>query len=177
MNEKETVYLVRSNGLYKIGRTNDFPKRLKQMQTGNPYVIEPIRIYKTEHSAELESFLHNRLQQYHFRGEWFQSIIIDDVTRLVEEFEKTKEVYERHKLSVIDPYESNLIKGGQQREQRAKDYDLRLEEILSKNYSIPYKKYIIFKAGLWNWAMTTDIIERYGIDKDKFKRVREREYN
>ena len=64
-------YLVRSfNNYYKIGKTNNIRKRLKQLETSNPE-IELVGV-SDEFSEE---FLHKKFKKYRVKGEWF---IFDD---------------------------------------------------------------------------------------------------
>ena len=76
---KEGLYIVHVVGsdMYKIGATRDFRSRLKNMQTGNPYVIEIFNFYHRSNYHELESLLHKKYKEKSIGGEWFRFNRID----------------------------------------------------------------------------------------------------
>jgi hypothetical protein len=61
------TYLLKSNGLYKIGKSKDPHKRLSQIKTGNPDV--QLITYGTGSS---ESYLHTLFAKNRVSGEWFK---------------------------------------------------------------------------------------------------------
>ena len=66
-NSLSQVYLVRSFGnYYKIGKTNNIEKRLKQLGTSNPKItlIGLTHLYS-------EELLHKKFKDYRVKGEWF----------------------------------------------------------------------------------------------------------
>lgn len=66
-NSLSQVYLVRSFGnYYKIGKTNNIEKRLKQLGTSNPEItlIGLTDLYS-------EELLHKKFKDYRVKGEWF----------------------------------------------------------------------------------------------------------
>lgn len=67
------VYVIKCNEYYKIGCSREgVEKRLKAMQTGNPYELELIMMIKTSNYPKTELFLHKRFDKYRIRGEWFK---------------------------------------------------------------------------------------------------------
>lgn len=63
------VYIIRLNGLYKIGRSTDPRKRIDGMQLpGKPEVIA---VGWTADSKNLEYLLHERFSDKRRHGEWF----------------------------------------------------------------------------------------------------------
>jgi hypothetical protein len=71
---KEGIYIVNmaNTNLYKIGITKDFSQRLRNLQTGNPFIIEVHNFYPMKTNTEMESFLHKRYQHKKLSGEWFE---------------------------------------------------------------------------------------------------------
>ena len=72
--DRSCTYLLHSNGHYKVGVTLDtsIGGRVKQLQTGNPYVIELVAKTGTILNAyEIEKGLHKKLKHNRVRGEWF----------------------------------------------------------------------------------------------------------
>lgn len=69
------LYIMQQHhtNLIKIGRSNNPQKRLKQLQTGSPYVIKMLKIFTGLGNMERE--LHALLSDYRIRnnGEWFDS--------------------------------------------------------------------------------------------------------
>lgn len=84
----EHVYVIQTdiNGIYKIGRTNDVPKRIKSMQTSNVEDIQIIIDFRTCNSTLLELCVHSILKQYRCnpRREFFKCNIdhIKNVIRI-----------------------------------------------------------------------------------------------
>lgn len=75
------VYLLFSSGVnaYKIGVSKNSTKRVKKLQTGCPYQIEIVKLFKTSRPFKIEKALHNMYAQYKWNydgdvisGEWFQ---------------------------------------------------------------------------------------------------------
>lgn len=57
--------------LYKIGISHNVEKRIKELQTGNPYKIVLIEKFKTPYAFKIESALHRRYKIDNIKGEWF----------------------------------------------------------------------------------------------------------
>lgn len=71
-NQSGCVYLLKSNGLYKIGITQNLEARIASLQTGSPDTIEVIHTIKTSNMTMLENELHNKFESKRVRGEWFK---------------------------------------------------------------------------------------------------------
>lgn len=66
------IYFIQQSGsnMVKIGYTsNSGEKRLGELQTGNPNILELIACVGG--SRETERLLHSLLQTHHIRGEWY----------------------------------------------------------------------------------------------------------
>ena len=67
------LYIIQSDktGDFKIGRSKNPQRRLKQLQTGSPHRLKLLLI--VENQGTIEKKLHRRLQKYRSRrnGEWF----------------------------------------------------------------------------------------------------------
>jgi hypothetical protein len=69
---KWIVYILESQGIYKIGLTKwTMFRRLASLQTGNPYEINIIKQYKTNYLTFDEKLLHDKFNNKRFRWEWF----------------------------------------------------------------------------------------------------------
>ncbi len=72
--ENEGLYIVNTAGTsnYKIGITKDFSKRLSNLQTGTPFVIELHNFYPTKDYKKLERILHKKYKKFSIGREWFR---------------------------------------------------------------------------------------------------------
>ena len=66
------MYLLECNGLYKIGiTTRSVTKRIKNLQTGNPYVISLVFYKVCSNYDKMERYFHNLFSDKRLVGEWF----------------------------------------------------------------------------------------------------------
>lgn len=79
----QCVYFIRSGEYIKIGYTSDLPKRLSNLQTGNPHQLTVIHTILTRQAEEIEADLHEMFTEYHVSGEWFR--LPDDAIARVKE--------------------------------------------------------------------------------------------
>lgn len=168
MPELETAYVIRADVFYKIGHTTDFPKRLKSMQTGNPYILQPLKLFKTEDGRDLESFLHNRLNKYHFRGEWFKLPNIQIVINLVEEYEANRIIWNN-----TDPIRLRELRPEKDRKEKLERTIQIIHEVMQMNISIPEKKLLLAKKFVhFDTKHEVSVLESYGIDWERWKSIR-----
>jgi len=78
------MYLIRSDdGYYKIGLSKKPNQRIRGIQIGNPHSLKIVGIIDEMNDTIKERFesntltkfeweLHNRLDRFHVRGEWFK---------------------------------------------------------------------------------------------------------
>ncbi len=66
------VYLLESDGFYKIGVASEPHGRIRELQTGNPHKINLIANCKTENAHGTEWFIHSILSKFNVQGEWFR---------------------------------------------------------------------------------------------------------
>lgn len=102
------VYLVNIEGtsVYKIGFTKQSPeKRLKNLQTGNPYKMVLVDSYKSNIAPNIESVIHNFFRHkknnpeegLKLLGEWFMLDKID-----IESFQPTCKMIESNLKAISD---------------------------------------------------------------------------
>ena len=75
------IYLIKAQeiNLYKIGYSKDSKNRIKQLQTGCPYQLELINVYKArKFPFKVEKIMHRSMHIYKkdeslnvLKGEWF----------------------------------------------------------------------------------------------------------
>ncbi len=93
------VYFIRSGrkGSIKIGYAIDPDKRLKELQTGNPYpltIVATIECDSMMAAQHMESSLHYRFRKQNVRGEWFMGHIKIAKVMDVQFAKQTKEMKE-----------------------------------------------------------------------------------
>jgi len=67
------LYLLTDGRAYKIGITKQggVKKRVKSLQTGNPYEITEVFSFACDNAGELEAYLHKQFADKRLKGEWF----------------------------------------------------------------------------------------------------------
>lgn len=115
----EYVYIISDGIYYKIGRSIDPHQRLQQLQTATYRELSIEHLYNVddvdgwESASELESWFHNKLNDYHIRGEWFNlrhshadlHILEDETVKLKEKLAKFKE----EAVKLLNMFDADLI--------------------------------------------------------------------
>lgn len=70
-NKKEYLYIIKNNGIYKIGYSSNFKRRYKNYLT-HLGVFELVYLIQEKNAFELESNLHKMFENKKVRGEWFK---------------------------------------------------------------------------------------------------------
>jgi hypothetical protein len=65
------VYFVENAGIVKIGRTNNWERRLRQFKTTMPF-MRVLTIIPTCDMCGLEAYYHKFFKSRHVRGEWYR---------------------------------------------------------------------------------------------------------
>jgi hypothetical protein len=65
------TYILESNGIYKIGVTQDIPKRIKSLQVGNPHPIRLLDYMISSAGPSCEHQIHLHFRHRRVSGEWF----------------------------------------------------------------------------------------------------------
>lgn len=66
------VYLLKTQGVYKIGLSVNPTRRLGEIQPAYPFPVELIHTIETEDMMALEADLHARFASQRLNGEWFE---------------------------------------------------------------------------------------------------------
>lgn len=68
----DNIYILESNGFYKIGVSADIDARIKNLQIGNPHIISHVFSRMVPEAYEVEQELHDMFAEYRIKGEWFK---------------------------------------------------------------------------------------------------------
>lgn len=68
------VYVIRAgqSNLYKIGRTTNISRRLRQLQTMNSQQLSVVKLIQCHDAIAVEKTLHQKFSLYRRQGEWFE---------------------------------------------------------------------------------------------------------
>lgn len=93
------IYLIREGkkrqkNYFKIGMSSLYTNkkngsRLSALQIGNPRELFLIKKFENKHNDKLETYFHQNLQNYHYRGEWFylnQDILFNECDTIIQQF-------------------------------------------------------------------------------------------
>jgi len=64
-------YILKCEGYYKVGITQDYDKRKRTYKTENPFPLQEVFAYKIYCANEVEKYLKKAFRHQNHRGEWF----------------------------------------------------------------------------------------------------------
>ncbi len=76
------VYIVKSEGFYKIGLTKNIENRIDSFETNSPFRSELIFFLKTGYPREVEKEIHQLMAHKRHKREWF-SLTNEDILTIV----------------------------------------------------------------------------------------------
>lgn len=70
-NSTGVVYLLQAGPFYKIGKTNDPNRRVKEVKLQMPFPVTRIHTIAVHDISAVETFWHRRFAHQRINGEWF----------------------------------------------------------------------------------------------------------
>lgn len=137
------IYVAEYNGNFKLGVSNNVPKRIRQLSCGCPTIKI---IYQSEYISnafELEAALHKLYKGKNIGGEWFSYVDIEEVSKIVkkngivDDYKKCKkEENERISNALLEKFNNFFIvlKSGLPKEDSR---DMTVDELRFEHYVPP----------------------------------------
>jgi len=81
----DTIYILNIEGtnIYKIGTSQNVNRRIKDICASNPFHIDIIHIQKILFAYEVEQSIHELIDEFHVKNEWFKIKNINEIIDII----------------------------------------------------------------------------------------------
>lgn len=99
-----SIYVIQCNGSsgpVKIGQSKKPLKRIRGIQTNNPYPLELLKTVSIpfNKATEIESSIHAKFSEFNIMGEWFKADVLNFLDEyLLKEWNLNFKIYKRLQL-------------------------------------------------------------------------------
>ncbi|GET24279.1 GIY-YIG nuclease family protein [Prolixibacter sp. NT017] len=104
LDKKQGVYFInmRDTSKFKIGITRKISRRLKEIKTANPFVIDLWYFIECENPRKVERLFHELFKDKIISGEWYQLKTFKEIFSAMEVVEQKNEIKIHNILKVIE---------------------------------------------------------------------------
>ena len=85
--EEASVYLLKFGDFYKIGRSDEIERRVKQISVSMPEQVTLVHSICTDDPSGIKAYWHRRFAERRGNGEWFKLSIADIGTYKCRDFQ------------------------------------------------------------------------------------------
>ena len=99
-NSESMIYILKSpkdiDGIYRLGKTNDFKKRLQNYNSANSDKMEVVMVYETKCASEVENCVISQIKKYRYKKRKdFYEVNVDIIKEIINSCDKMTLKYKK----------------------------------------------------------------------------------